>query len=141
MAKVSMPLLSGEVRGRIGDVVFMQRHGQSVARRFTKPRNTNTLSQQVIRHNFKALNQAFKGSGEMVYTDTTDNKQKVKLWKYDKTAKTYAEVPFEILTADEKTKWEDYSMKTKGYKALARNLFIAKNQKQLSNNLDAVRLP
>ncbi|MGC9006749.1 MAG: hypothetical protein ACP5JX_04150 [Sulfurihydrogenibium sp.] len=141
MAKVSLPLLSGEVRGRVGDIVFMQRHGKSVARRFTKPRNTNSLSQQVVRHNFKALNQCYKGSGDMVQTDTNTGKKYVMLWKYDKMAKKYTEVQFEILTADEKTKWEEYSMKTKGYKALARNLFIAKNQKQLSNNLEPVRLP
>ncbi len=141
MAKVSLPLLSGEVRGRVGDIVFMQRHGQSIARRFTKPRNANTLSQQVVRHNFKALNQAYKGSGDMVQTDTTTGKSYVVLWKYDKIAMKYTEIQFEVLTADEKAKWEEYSLKVKGYKALSRNLFIAKNQKLLSNNEEPVRLP
>jgi hypothetical protein len=141
MAKVSFPLMSGEARGRIGDIVFSKRYGKSIVRKFTKPRNANSLGQKVIRHNFKALNQAWKGSGDMVYTDTTDNKKKVKLWKYDKMAKTYLEVAFEILTDDEKMAWSTKAKKEKGYTGLGRNIFIAINQKALSNNNDPLRMP
>jgi alkyl hydroperoxide reductase subunit AhpC len=141
MAKVNFPLMSGEARGRIGDIVFSKRYGKSIVRKFTRPRNTNSLGQQVIRHNFKCLNQAWKGSGDMVYTDTTDNKQKVKLWKYDKTQKTYTEVAFEILSDTEKQAWSNKAKKEKGYSGLGRNIFIAVNQKLLSKNNDAVRMP
>lgn len=136
-----MPLLSGEVRGRIGEIVFSKRFGKNVARKYSKPSQPNSLAQQVVKYNFRALSQLWKGSGDLVYTDSNDNKKKVKLRKYDKTTKTYSEVAVEILTADEKTAWENYSMKVKGYKALARNLFIAQNQKALSNNGEPIRMP
>jgi hypothetical protein len=139
MAKIIMPLLSGEARGKIGDIVFTKRYGKTIARKYSRPSQPRTLAQKVVRYNFRALNQIFKGSGDLVYQDTTDNKMKVKLWKYDKVAKTYTEIPFEVLSDTEKEAWKNYAMKTKGYKGLARNMFIAANQKLLSNNQNPIR--
>ena len=77
----------------------------------------------------------------MVYLDTTDNKYKVKLWKYDKMNKTYEEVAFEVLTDTEKMAWNEKAKKEKGYAGLGRNVFIATNQKLLSNNQNPLRMP
>ncbi len=141
MAKVLGPLMSMGVKGKFGDIVFTQRYGQTIARRRTIPANPKTIKQQVVRHNLSALSQAWKGSGDMVYTDT-DGKNKVKLWKYDPMSNNYEEVPFEVLSDTEKQAWESYTtQQLRKPMAFARLTFIGMNTKRLMENQDPIRTP
>lgn len=56
-----MPLLSGKVRGKLGDVVFFNRYGQQLARMRTIPTNPNSEKQQIVRDNIGKLAQLWAG--------------------------------------------------------------------------------
>lgn len=135
MAKVKLPALSGVASGKLGDIVFAQRYGQTIARLRTKPTNPNTPSQQVVRHNLSALSQAWRGSGSMIRNG------KVQVRRYDSTTGAYVEDEIDILTTQEKSQWEQYAQRTKGYKAFGRLAFIGTNIKRLKEGADIMRTP
>lgn len=142
MAKVTFPLMSGSVSGKVGDIVFLQRHGQTIVRRRTKPANPNTLKQQVTRENLAALSQAWKGSGKLVIEKTTDTGiVRYVVLKKRNVDGTYSEVEFPVLTNDEKSIWEDEAKKLKGYKSYGRMLFVSVNMKLLNTTQNPKRVP
>ncbi|MFN6982867.1 MAG: hypothetical protein ACK4NU_13155 [Brevundimonas sp.] len=142
MAKVTFPLMSGSVSGKIGDVVFMQRHGNTIVRRRTKPANPRTLKQVITRENLASLSQAWKGAGTLVKQKTTDagtvNYVVLKVKNIDG---TYSEVEFPVLTASEKMTWEEEARKKKGYKSFGRMLFVSTNMKLLNSAQATKRVP
>jgi hypothetical protein len=76
MAKVKLPLLSADVSGKFGDVVFFKRGSVRVARVKVKPANPRTEKQQTIRANMKGLGLLWRHAGEdfttTLYKKTTD---------------------------------------------------------------------
>jgi len=76
MAKVDLPLLSGNVSGKFADIVFFKRGSVQVARIRVKPSNPNTEKQQIIRSNLKGLGALWRHAGEdystTLYKKTTD---------------------------------------------------------------------
>ncbi len=59
MAKVTMPLLSTEARGKIADaIVFFPWKGIAVVRQWLKPANPQSLAQMTIRAKLKAIGKA-----------------------------------------------------------------------------------
>jgi len=148
MAKVNIPALSGTASGKIGDVVFFRRWGQSIARIRVKPANPNTLKQQVVRHNLSALSQAWKGSGDLVLQDDatgsvtgTANALYVKLRKWDAVAGSFTEVPFIVLNNTEKQAWIDYAALQGKPTPWGRLYFIGQNASLLMSNQNPVRTP
>lgn len=140
MAKITLPALSGQARGKIGDIVFFQRYGKQLARLRVKPSNPNTLAQQITRHNLKALSQAFKGSGDAVKV-RQDNTKYVVLKKYNAQTQSWVDVEFDILTAMEKQAWEAEGQRRKGYRAYGRLAFIGDNMRLLKQGQDPRRAP
>jgi hypothetical protein len=65
MAKVVMPLLSGEVRGKVGDIVFFKKNGLQLARMRSTPTNPKTPKQMAIRENLGGLSKLWKGQGNI----------------------------------------------------------------------------
>lgn len=128
MAKVKMPLMSDNVSGKFGDIVFQQRYGKTIARRRTIPANPNTMKQQIVRHDLGALSVAWKG------TNTT-------LKKYDPATQTATDVTFNGLTEAEKTAWNQFATTQKKPSAFGRLLFVGRNIKRLMENQDPVRMP
>jgi hypothetical protein len=70
MAKVVMPLLSGEVHGKVGDIVFFKRYGMQLARMRTKPSNPKTEKQMAVRTNLSGLSKLWKGEGSITLKKT-----------------------------------------------------------------------
>lgn len=121
MAKVKLPLLSGQVSGSIGDITFVSKNGKTYARRKNIPRNTNSVKQQAVRTNFSALSDAFIGKRDSVV-----------LKKYDAQTHMYVDTePFGKLTDTEREAWVALARRRGLYPSYARNLFIAENQKRL----------
>lgn len=137
MAKVSLPLLSGEVRGKLGEIVFTKRYGKQIARRLTKPANPNTMKQQVIRGNLSALSKAWNGKTDLV----DDEGNKYVILKKKNPDGTYSDVNFTVLSDTEKMAWEQEAMKLKGYKQFGRNMFISENIKALNGGFEPKRMP
>lgn len=79
MAKVVMPLLSTEARGKIADaIVFFPWKGLAVVRQWLKPANPQSLAQMTIRAKLKAIGKAISkiytpddvASGSVIYQRT-----------------------------------------------------------------------
>lgn len=138
MAKVTFPLMSFEVRGKLGDIVFQKRYGKTIARMRTFPYNPRSEAQQFIRENISALAQAWSGSGYLVQTG--QGGQRYVILK-KKTEDGYEEINFNVLTQAEKTAWQNRAMQTKGAKSLGMPLFIGLNVKRLNQGLDPQRTP
>jgi hypothetical protein len=135
MAKVIMPLLSGEVSGKIGDIVFFKKFGKQVARRRVIPANPKTAMQTAIRNNLKALVRMFLGKSDTVT-----------LHKIDKSTNppTITNVQnVEKLTDTEKNAWieagKQYFQGTGVFPGMV--YFTKINVNRLSNNQGIVRLP
>lgn len=76
MAKVTMPLLSTEARGKIADaIVFFPWKGLAIVRQWLKPANPQSLDQMTIRAKLKAIGKAISkiytpddvASGSIIY--------------------------------------------------------------------------
>ncbi|WP_340691125.1 hypothetical protein [Hydrogenobacter thermophilus] len=147
MSKIILPLMSASASGKFGDIVFLRRFGENIARIRVKPSNPNTPAQQTVRHNLSALSQAWKGSGDMVLVDSdgsitgTAGASYVKLRKWNPTTKTYTEVSFKVLTNTEKQAWQTYASNQGKPLVFGRTYFIGENQKRLMANQDPVRMP
>jgi hypothetical protein len=129
MSKVIMPLLSGEVRGKIGDIVFQRRYGKTIARKRTIPSNPKTLKQTVVRTDLAGLSKIWKGES---YT----------LKKYNPVTQNTTDVLTDGLSDTERDAWITYTIQTiKKPRAFARLTFIGVNVKRLMNNQDIKRTP
>jgi hypothetical protein len=129
MSKVIMPLLSGEVRGKIGDIVFQKRYGKTIARKRTIPSNPRTLKQVVVRTNLSGLSKVWKGEN---YT----------LKKYNPADQSTTDTATNGLSNTERQAWITYTTQTlKKPQAFARLTFIGINVKRLMNNQDINRTP
>jgi hypothetical protein len=132
MAKVTMPLLSGRVSGKVGDIVFFNRWGTQLARMRVKPSNPKTEKQEAVRTDLKGLSQCWAG---------TNN---VKLLEKNPIAEVGGFVELSIdtaLTKDEKEKWIEYAQKMGKQTAYARWLFIGQNIQRLMNAQSPIRTP
>lgn len=117
MAKITMPLLSGQVRGKLGDIVFFRRNGKNLARVKTIPANPRTVKQETIRYNTTALSRIWKGENNVTVKKVTS------LEPF-----TVTDVVVENgLTTEEKNTW------------IAMYDFLGVNQKRLWNNLNIVK--
>jgi len=127
MAKVLMPLLSGEVKGRVGEIVFFTRKGKQLARIRTIPNNPKTDKQMVVRENLGGLAKLFKGEGN------------IKLKKFNPTTNTFDEIVIaEGLTEDEKKAWMEEGRKRRRD---GRLVFIGDNISLLKDGNDLKRTP
>jgi len=132
MAKVTMPLLSGRVSGKVGDIVFFNRWGTQLARMRVKPSNPNTEKQQAVRMDLKGLSQCWAGVNN------------VKLLKKNPVEEVggFIEIFIDVALTDvEKDKWIEYAQKMGKQRAYARWLFIGQNIQRLMNAQDPIREP
>ncbi len=130
MAKVVMPLLSGEVRGKVGDIVFFRRYGTQLARMRTKPSNPKTDKQVAVRTNLAGLSKLWKGEGNIT------------LKKYNPVAEAWESVVVEdALTDTEKQAWENEARRMGKPVQFARLLFIGENAERLARGMDIKRTP
>jgi len=127
VAKVLMPLLSGEVRGRLGEIVFFTRKGKQLARMRTIPNNPKTDKQMAVRENLAGLAKLFKGEGN------------IKLKKFNPTTNTFDEIVVEGgLTEVEREAWMNEGRKRKKD---GRLVFIGDNISLLREGNDLKRTP
>lgn len=130
MAKVVMPLLSGEVRGKVGDIVFFKRFGKQLARMRSIPTNPRTERQTAVRINLAELSRLWKGVVP------------VNLKKYNPTSGGFDTVTVsDPLTAEEKMAWENYAVSKGKPKIYDRFLFIGENLALLISGQDFKRTP
>jgi hypothetical protein len=130
MAKVTMPLLSGEVHGKVGDIVFFKRYGEQLARMRVIPTNPKTAKQMIVRNNLSGLSKIWKGEGG------------IKLKKYDVASGNYVEITVATgLTDTEKSKWVNLATQKGKPSIYGRLLFIGENIRRLLSGLDFRREP
>ncbi len=130
MAKVVMPLLSGEVRGKVGQVVFFKRYGMQLARMRTKPSNPKTEKQMAVRTNLAGLSKLWKGEGDIT------------LKKYNPTSEEWEDVIVaNPLTDAEKQAWENEARRRGKPMQFSRLLFIGDNSERLARGMDIKRMP
>ena len=130
MARVRMPLLSGEVRGKIGEVVFFRRYGMQLARMRVKPTNPQTEKQMAVRQNLGGLSKLWKGEGGIV------------LKRYNPVSMGWEDVFVEdALTNEEREAWMEEARRRGKQMIFGRLLFIGVNARRLSGGLDIVRMP
>jgi len=138
MAKVIMPLLSQQVKNKIGDVVFFRRGdwGINVARMRVKPANPRTANQQANRHNVGTLLKIYLGrvsvAGQTFYKyDAATNK-----WNAITIAST------ETFGDTERQAWENYKTVSKqGYVLTGKYSFLSVNVKRLKQGLNPLKTP
>jgi len=138
MAKVVLPLMSQQVRNKIGDVVFFRRGdwGINVARMRVKPANPRTANQQANRHNVGTLLQIYLGrvspAGQTFY-------------KYDSSTNRWTAITIannETFGATEKQAWEEYkTVSKKGYTLTGKYSFLSVNIKRLKQGLNLLKTP
>lgn len=130
MAKVVMPLLSGEVRGKVGDIVFFKRYGIQLARMRSIPTNPRTERQTAVRTNLAELSKLWKGEVP------------VYLKKYNPTSGGFETVTVNTaLNDDEKMEWENYAVSKGKPRIYGRLLFIGENLALLISGNDIKRIP
>ncbi|MEM4739670.1 MAG: hypothetical protein QXS63_01140 [Zestosphaera sp.] len=138
MAKVTLPLMSGQAKNKIGDIVFYRRgdFGINVARIRVKPHNPRTPRQIGVRTNIGTFSKIYTGrlspGGITVYKRNimTGNFEPIQI------ANT------EIWTDADKMAWENYTHVTKqGYKVKGRLAFIGVNVDRLNKGLNPWKIP
>ena len=131
MAKVNMPLLSGDVSGKFGSIVFFKRGNLNIARVKVRPSNPNTQKQQIVRENIRNLGILWKNAG--TNTSVTLHKRNSDGSYTDITA--YA-------TYIDQTAWRNYTIYSKsGYPLKGYQAFIAEALKKLSQGQDPCATP
>jgi hypothetical protein len=138
MAKVVLPLMSQQVRNKIGDIVFFRRGdwGINVARMRVKPANPRTANQQANRHNVGTLLQIYLGrvspAGQTLY-------------KYDSSTNSWTAITIasnETFGNTEKQAWEEYkTVSKKGYTLTGKYSFLSVNIKRLKQGLNPLKTP
>ncbi len=130
MAKVTMPLLSGEVRGKVGDIVFFRRYGIQLARMRTIPTNPKTAKQVAVRTNLSGLSKLWKGEENII------------LMKYNPASDEWEDITVaNSLTDTERQAWEAEARMRGKPVAYARLLFIGENVRLLSMGAYIKRVP
>jgi hypothetical protein len=130
MAKVNMPLLSGEVHGKVGEIVFFKRYGKQLARMRVKPTNPRTEKQTAIRQDLSGLSKLWKGEDSIT------------LKKYNSSTGHYDSVVVNNgLTETEKEAWRTYAMNRGKPSIYGRLLFIGENIRRLISGLNIIRTP
>jgi len=136
MAKVNLPLLSGDASGKLGDIVFFKRGSVQVARVKVKPANPRTEKQQTIRHNMKALGDAWKHAGQD-YTVTL----KKRVYDQQNNTYTYQDVQFNAQGIN-KDAWKQCTVYSRsGFPLKGYQVFTATNLRRLMNGEDPVGTP
>jgi len=136
MAKVNLPLLSGNAGGKLGDIVFFKRGSVQIARIRVKPSNPRTEKQQLIRHNMKALGEAWRNAGQ---NHTVVLKKRV----YDSQTGTYTyqDVQFNAQSVD-KTAWKQCTLYSRsGFPLKGYQSFTSTNLKRLMSGENPVGKP
>jgi hypothetical protein len=138
MAKVVLPLMSQQVRNKVGDIVFFRRGdwGINVARMRVKPANPRTANQQANRHNVGTLLQIYLGrvdaGGQTFY-------------KYDSATKSWTAITIastETFGDTEKQAWEEYkAVSKKGYTLTGKYSFLSVNIKRLKAGQNPLKTP
>jgi hypothetical protein len=130
MAMIIMPLLSGEVHGKVGQIVFFKRYGVQLARIRTKPINPNTPKQMAVRSNLAGTSKLWKGEGTIT------------LKKYNPADQTWEDVTIEEGLSDtEREAWMEEARRRGKPLPFARLLFIGENAKRLAEGMDIKRVP
>ncbi len=136
MAKIKLPLMSGQVSNKIGDVVYYRRgdFGINVARVRVIPRNPKTENQIAVRHNLKTLMQIWLGrispAGQTLYKWNGTN------WTTITIAST------ETFTDTDRQAWKTYVHTSKqGHRVTGRYSFVGVNMQRLYNNLNPWKRP
>ncbi|MGK1579303.1 hypothetical protein ACR90X_26310 [Klebsiella pneumoniae] len=119
MAKVIGALFSQSVRGKFGDIVFMQRYGEQLARVRTIPSNPNTPLQAASRSNIGQLAAAWRNPGTAITLKQVDKST---------TPPTITDVSF-TLQASDKAQWPNLQT------------FISVNARRLANNQPPIATP
>jgi len=136
MAKVDLPLLSGNASGKFANIVFFKRGGLSIARIKVKPSNPNTEKQQIIRSNLKGLGALWKNAGQD-YTAT--------LYKrvYDSQNNTYTYQEVQVNAQNiNKDAWKNCTVYNKnGYPLKGYQVFASTNLRRLMNGEDFAPTP
>jgi len=138
MAKVVLPLMSQQVRNKVGDVVFFRRGdwGINVARMRVKPANPRTANQQANRHNVGTLLKIYLGrvspGGQTLY-------------KYNSSTQTWNTITIattETFGDTEKQAWEAYkTVSKKGYTLTGKYSFLSVNIKRLKAGENPLKTP
>jgi len=138
MAKVVLPLMSQQVRNKVGDVVFFRRGdwGINVARMRVKPANPRTANQQANRHNVGTLLKIYLGrvspGGQTLY-------------KYNSSTQTWNTITIattETFGDTEKQAWEAYkAVSKKGYTLTGKYSFLSVNIKRLKAGENPLKTP
>ena len=138
MAKVTMPLLSQQVRNKVGDIVFFRRGdwGINVARIRVKPANPRTANQQANRHNVGTLLQIWLGRVNVAGQT---------LYKYDSATNTWEGITIAstaTFTDDDRNAWKAYKTVSKqGYVLDGKYAFLSVNIKRLKQGLNPLKTP
>ena len=138
MAKVILPLMSQQVKNKVGDIVFFRRGdwGINVARIRVKPANPRTANQQANRHNVGTLLQIYLGrvspGGQTFYKYNSATNR----WDAITIAST------ETFGNTEKQAWEAYkTVSKKGYTLVGKYSFLSVNIKRLKQGLNPLKTP
>lgn len=130
MAKVVMPLLSGEVRGKVGDIVFFRRYGIQLARMRTIPANPKTYKQIAVRSNLSGLSKLWKGEGN------------ISLKLYNPATAAWEDLTVSAgLSVEERNAWEAEAKRRGKNIAYGRLLFIGENARLLASGEMIKRVP
>jgi len=138
MAKVTLPLMSGKAKNKVGDIVFYHRgdFGINVARIRVKPHNPKTAKQVGVRTNI--------GTFSKIYTGRL-TPGGITLYKRNITTGVFEPIqlaPTETWTSADKTAWDNYVHTTKqGYKVKGRLAFIGVNVDRLNKGLNPWKRP
>jgi hypothetical protein len=138
MAKVTLPLMSGLVKNKIGDIVFYRRgdFGINVARIRVKPHNPKSPKQTAIRTNIATFSKIY--TNRLSPADVTLYKKDIMTGQY--TPITIAST--ENWTDTDKSAWDTYTHVTKqGYKVTGRLAFIGVNVDRLNKGLNPWKIP
>lgn len=138
MAKISLPLMSGKVKNKLGDVVFYRRgdFGINVARVRVIPKNPQTEKQVKLRHNLAILSKIWLGrvspAGQTLY-------------KYNATTDTFTAITIastEAFTNANKEAWKTYvRVSRQGHKLTGKYSFLGTNIERLYNNQNPLKTP
>jgi len=135
MAKVNLPLLSGDVSGKFSDIVFFKRGSVQIARIRVKPSNPRTEKQQTIRNNLKGLGELWRHAGEDY--STTLYKKVVG----EDGSITYQGVSVNAQNID-KNAWKSCTIYSKsGFPLKGYQVFASTNLKRLMNGEDFAPTP
>jgi hypothetical protein len=138
MAKVTLPLMSGQARNKVGDLVFFRRGdwGVNVVRMRTIPKNPRTTSQQANRHNVGTLLKIYLGKV---------NAGGQQLFRFDSSQNVWVLITIssnESFGDTERQAWENFkTISEKGHSVTGKYAFLSVNIKRLKQGLNPLKTP